>query len=97
MAHMYSMMVTRKGQDGSQTTEVLHLSATPMRMRAEAFRQAHTDGTYHVMVAEDGEWVGTTHGVGSPANSHLWWTPSPREAFGMKAQVIDSKGRLEVL
>lgn len=97
MAHMYQVMVTRKGQDGKQATDVLHLETTPMKMRAEAYRQAHTVGTYHVMVAEDGEWVGTIHGVDSPANSHLWWTPSPREAFGMKAQVIDSKGRLEVL
>lgn len=94
MAHMYQVMVTRKGQDGIQTHEVIALGSTPMKMRAEAYRQAHTVGTMQVMVAEGGEWVGTINGVDSPANPNLWWTEDRRKPLGMRAQAINAKGQL---
>lgn len=92
--HMYSMMVTRKGQDGKQTNDILGLIMTPMSMRKRAYREAHTVGTVQVIIAENGEWVGTMHGVDSPGNENLWFTESRRSPLGIKAQPIDAQGRL---
>ena len=94
MVQQYNMTVTRKGHGGIQTYETFGLSTTPMRMRAEAYRQAHTIGTITVVVADENGWVGTVHGVDSPANENLWFTADNHSLTGLKAQALDSKGRL---